>query len=102
MVFHRARYKQYKIHIYINKVTIEQVKHTTFLGVIFDDRLEWSNHITYINRKIAKGVGIVCRAKYYFNTSVLIILYNAFVFPYLIYCVEIWGNALSIHIQSLV
>ena len=29
-------------------------------------------------------------------------LYNAFVFPYLIYCVEIWGNVLSIHIQSLV
>ena len=102
MVFHRARHKQYNIHIEINKVPIEQVKHTTFLGVIFDDRLEWSNHITYIHTKIAKGVGIICRAKKYFNTSALINLYNAFVFPYLIYCVEIWGNALSIHIQSLV
>ena len=48
MVFHRARHKQYKIHIEINKVPIEQVKHTQFIGVIFDDRLEWSNHITYI------------------------------------------------------
>ena len=102
MVFHRTRHKQYKIHIEINKVPIEQVKHTQYLGVIFDDRLEWSNHITYINTKIAKGVGIICRAKKYFNTSALINLYNAFVFPYLIYCVEIWGNALSIHIQSLV
>ena len=55
-----------------------------------------------IHTKIAKGVGIICRAKKYFNTSPLINLYNAFVFPYLIYCVEIWGNALSIHIQSLV
>ena len=42
------------------------------------------------------------QSKKYFNTSALINLYNAFVFPYLIYCVEIWGNALSIHIQSLV
>ena len=51
MVFHRARHKQYKIHNEINKVPIEQVKHTQFLGAIFDDRLEWSNHITYIIQK---------------------------------------------------
>ena len=62
MVFHRARHKQYQIHIQIKKIPIEQAKHT-FLGVIFDDRLEWSNHITYINTKIAKGVGIICRTK---------------------------------------
>ena len=42
------------------------------------------------------------QSKTYLNTSALINLYNAFVFPYLIYCVDIWGNALSIHIQSLV
>ena len=30
MVFHRARHKQYNIHIKINKVPIEQVKHTQF------------------------------------------------------------------------
>ena len=30
MVFHRARHKQYNIHIRINKVPIEQVKHTQF------------------------------------------------------------------------
>ena len=39
MVFHRARHKQYKIHIEINKVPIEQVKHTQFLGVIFDGQI---------------------------------------------------------------
>ena len=64
--------------------------------------MDWSNHISYINSKIAKGVGIICRAKKYFNTSALINLYNEFVFPYLIYCVEVWGNALSTHIQPLI
>ena len=102
MIFHRARHKNHSINIKINKVHIEQTKHTKFLGVIFDDNLDWSKHISYINRKIAKGIGIICRAKKYFNTSALINLYNAFVFPYLIYCVEVWGNALSTHIQPLV
>ena len=47
----------------INNIPIEQVRHTKFLGVIFDDNLDWSNHISYINTKIAKGIGIICRAK---------------------------------------
>ena len=102
MIFHRARQRKHMINIKINKVQIEQTKHTKFLGVIFDDNLCWSNHISYINRKIAKGIGIICRAKKHFNTSALINLYNAFVFPYLIYCVEVWGNALSTHKQPLV
>ena len=101
MVFHRARHKKEKVHIEINQVPIEQVRHTQFLGVVFDDYLDWSNHI-YINSKIAKGVGIICKAKKYFNTPALINLYNACVFPYLIYCVEVWGNALSTHIQPLI
>ena len=26
-------------------------------------------------------------------------LYNAFILPYLIYCVEIWGNAVDTHLE---
>ena len=76
MIFHRARHKKHLINIKINKVQIEQTKHTQFLGIIFDDNLYWSNHISYMNRKIAKGIGIICRAKKYFNTSALINLYK--------------------------
>ena len=101
MVFHRAKHKNYEVNIEINEMVIEQVKQTKFLGVIFDDTLDWSNHISYINSKIAKGVGIICRAKKYFTTKALIQLYNAFILPYLIYCVEVWGNALSIHLKPL-
>ena len=39
MLFHRAKHKNFKIKIKINKVFIEQVKHPKFLGVIFDDNL---------------------------------------------------------------
>ena len=37
-----------------------------------------------------------------FSTAALINLYHAFIFPYLIYCVEVWGNALSKHVQPLI
>ena len=29
-------------------------------------------------------------------------MYHSFVFSYLIYCVEIWGNALAIHLDPLI
>ena len=48
IVFHKAKDKKYKIVIEINNVHIEQVRHTKFgviFGVIFDDNLDWSNHI---------------------------------------------------------
>ena len=28
-------------------------------------------------------------------------MYQSFVFPYLIYCVEIWGNTSAIHLDPL-
>ena len=89
----------------------EQVKHTKFLGVIYDDYFDWSSHISYINSKIATAVCIICRAKKYFTTTALINVYNAFILPYLIYCVEVWPyliycvqvweNTLSIHLTPL-
>ena len=60
MVFHRAKYKHMDVKLCINKVPIQQVDNTKFVGVIIDDNLNWSNHISYINSKIAKGIGIIC------------------------------------------
>ena len=72
MVFHRAKHKKYNIVRKINNVPIEQVRHTRFLCVIFDDNLDWSNHISYINTKITKGIVIICRAQkifFYYSTN---------------------------------
>ena len=52
--------------------------------------------------KITKGRGIICRARKFFSKSALINLYYAFRCLYLIYCVEVWGNALSTHTQPLI
>ena len=68
MVFHRAKHKHFKIQIKINKVFIEQVKHKKFWVQHWD----WSNHISDINFKKAKGVSINCRENKYFTITALI------------------------------
>ena len=51
------------------------------------------DHITYVNNKVAKGIGIVRKARKLLNKKALLNLYHTFIFPYLIYCVEIWRCA---------
>ena len=55
----------------------------------------------YIKNKIAKGFGIILRARKFFNRKTLQNLYHSFIFPYSIYCVEIWGSASDAHLFPL-
>ena len=49
--------------IVINGIRIAEVTETKFLGVIIDNKLKWSTHILYIRKKIAKGIGILLKAR---------------------------------------
>ena len=102
MVFHRGKRKIYFDTQSLNPISLKKVKFTKFLGVIIDDQLKWSNHILYIKNKIAKCFGIILRARKFFNRKILQNLYHSFIFPYLIYCVEIWGSASDAHLLPLI
>ena len=45
---------------------------------------------------------IIIKARKYLNKKSLVNLYHSFVFPYLTYCIEIWGNASDIHLDALI
>ena len=102
MLFHRGRRKININDPCLNNTLINKVKYIKFLGVIIDENLKWNNHITYIKNKIAKGFGIILRARKFFSRKTLLNLYQSFIFPYLIYCVEIWGNTSDIYLQPLI
>ena len=101
MVFHRSRRKINKGNILLDTTIISHVTFTKFLGVILDDKLKWTHHISYIKNKIYKCMGIILKARKVLK-KVLLQLYHSFVTPYLIYCLEILGNASDIHLQPLI
>ena len=102
MVFHWGKRKMDFDIPSLNHISLKRVKLTKFLDVIIDDQLKWSNHILYRKNKIAKGFGIILRARKFFNRKTLQNLYHSFIFPYLIYCVEIWGSASDAHLLPLI
>lgn len=76
--------------------------HTKFLGVILDNQLNWSEHIKYISNKISKAVGVIIKARKVFDTATLKTLYYSLIYPYLSYCIHIWGAAYGTYTKSLV
>ena len=100
MVFHRAKVKNHD-DVILSNTNLDRVVYTKFLGVIIDDKLNFVNHIAYIKNKISKGMGIIYKARKFLNKSILVNLYNSFVYPYLIYCIEVWGNVYNIHLEPL-
>ena len=72
-----------------------------YLGVIIDNKLTWIPHITHVKNKVSKGIGIMFKAKKILKKNTLINLYHSYIYPYLIYCIEAWGNASNCHLEQL-
>lgn len=88
-------------NIFIDGHVIQEVDHTKFLGVIIDNKLNWSRHIDYIANKISKGIGIILKARKVFDRDTLLSLYNAMILPYFNYCIHVWGNACEKYMKKL-
>ena len=102
MVFHRAKIKTLGTDVIMQNTSIQFVKSTKFLGVIIDNKLRWNDHIAYVKNKISKSLGILYKIRRYLDNTTLTNMYYSFVFPYLIYCVEIWESSLKSYLDPLV
>ena len=54
MVFHRARIKLNCSDVIIQNETLQKTRIIKYLGVIIDDKLKWTDHITYIKKQNIK------------------------------------------------
>ena len=102
MIFHRSRIKTVDHDLIFNGNVVKRVTSTKFLGIIVDDQLKWKQHIDYIKIKISKSIGIIYKARNYVNRHTLRNLYYTFVYPYLIYFVEVWGNTCDSYLEPLI
>ena len=86
MIFHRAKIKlpDRDYPIIMNNSPLSNVKNQKYLGVILDSKLSWIKHIAFVMNKIAKGIGIMFKARTYLDRRSLINFYNAYIYHYLI------------------
>ena len=104
MIFrkNRSRFSGNIPHLCLNGESIPRVSTVRYLGVLLNETLSWLEHVNHIKGKIAKGIGIISKARKYVNAKTLLSLYYSFIYPYLIYCVEVWGCTCKTHLTPLI
>ena len=96
------RRKILDISIQIDNNAIEHVKETVFLGVILDEHLPWKPHILSVSRKISKSIGIIYKSSFCLPKTSVRSLYYSLVYPYLIYCVSVWGSTYQSNLNRII
>jgi hypothetical protein len=69
---------------------IEQTDHSKFLGIILDEHLTFSEHTSFICKKLSKSIGVLYKVRNILPTDALKILYHTLIHPFLQYGIEVW------------
>ena len=84
----------FKIKIAQNEII--QKDSVKYLGIIIDNKMNWTQHINYLNAKLCKGSWVVWKLKKYVNIHTLKIIYYSLIYSHLKYCVTSWGKLLKL------
>jgi len=89
----RQKRETFDIKVTLSNISdIIQVKETVFIGEILNEDLTWIPHLTNVARKVLKTVGVMYKASFCLSKRSLITLYYSLLYPYLQYCVSVWGS----------
>ena len=103
MIFSSRKFQCHPdVSVKINNISLQRVISTSFLGVEIDSQLTWKNHVSKINSKLCKSIGILHRVKTFLSKHWRLKLYNTFVLPYLNYCNIVWASANDSTLKPLI
>jgi len=87
--------------INIGNNQIAQTNCTKYLGVILDDKLSWYQHMTNLEDKLARGLGIFYMTRHYL-TPVLKSVYCCLVYSHLQYAFGALGSVPKTTLNHLI
>ena len=89
------------LNVKIGNQIIERKNVVKFLGIYIDSKLEWHDHINYINNKLNSSLYAMRKIKHLLNRKHLLTLYYALIYPYLDYGITLWGSTHNSYIKTL-
>lgn len=78
-------------NLMINNSPIGRVTEFNFLGLVINEFLTWTNHISKIGNKISRTVGIMNRLKRILPTNILKLMYDSLILSQLQFGITAWG-----------
>ena len=90
--------------IIVNGSIIKRVSEFKYLGIIFDEHLNWNRHVKSIVSKAGKRVGLLGRLRRYLTAHSANTIYISMIRPIIEYCVGVWaccGEVNSGYLEAL-
>jgi len=91
-----------EFNLKIDSYAINRVPNIKFLGVIIDEKLEWSPHIEELKANLRRLVGIFYKISPNTPYNIMKLLYFALVHSKLIYGIEIYANTYLTNLHDLI
>ena len=93
VIFHAPQKKiNLELNLKLHNQSLKQESSTKYLGVLIDENLNWKSHVSQIEGKIKRGIGVISRLRRTVTKSILLNLYYSLIYPYLIYGLIAWGK----------
>ena len=90
MIFTPKNRKKVKLDIKIGNESIQESKEIKFLGVIIDNKLNFSSHFNKVYDKVKKGLNGLIMVKNQLSQSAKLNVYHSLIHSHLDYCAMIW------------
>ena len=100
-IFHAKNKPIHPITILINNKAIEEAEHVKYLGIIIDSQLTFRLHIEEVSKKISRSIGVLYKLRPYVTQKILVNVYYAIIYPFLLYGIELWGNTCMSYLTPL-
>ena len=89
------------IELFINGERLKEVDFAKYLGVLIDNKLNWTNQIDAINLKLSKGTGLLAKIRHYAPKTVLRSLFFSFINPHTDYNLLNWSMAADTNMDTI-
>ena len=72
-----------------------------YLGVIVDEKHNWSSHLKQIETKLAFASSVIYKTRNILLLNMLKLLFYCFAYTHLSYCVTAWRSATTSHLKPI-
>ena len=101
VIFHAINKPRIPVTILINKNAIDEAEHVKYLGILIDSRLTFKPHIDELKKKISRGIGVLYKLRPFVTSKILINVYYAIIYPFLLYGIIVWGNSVNAYLAPI-
>ena len=89
------------LNVVLQNKTLPCLNSHKHLGIVYNYKFDWSDHVDYIRRKVSKKLGLLFLARYKLNRSALARVYTSMILPVLEYGNIIYDNSSSSDLMIL-